>query len=349
MISPFLSTAAMSDGVRISLARTQRQLAEAQLELSSGRHADMGLALGAGTSRAISLRVERSHLEKLTDTNSQLASKLEFSQSVLKGLSESAGKFLDSMIAATGSSQGAHVAQVAAEDTLKGFISSLNATYNGEYIFGGVNASVQPIADYYESPAPANKAAVDTAFLTQFGISQADPNVKNLSASDVQTFLDGPLESLFDSASWKTTWSSSSDENAFNKVSPHETIETPGNANAGALRKLGEALTIVADLGVDQMNDGAQQAVLGKAIKLVSSAIAGISGMRAEIGVAQDRVEKATDRMSVQIDIFSNSLGKLESIDAAEAVLRINTLSTQMETSFALAARLSQLSLVKYL
>lgn len=349
MISSFLSTIAISDGMRIALAKAQRQLVDAQKELSTGRHADVGRTLGARTSRTISLRKDLQNLENLTDTNNLLSPKLEYSQSVLEGVSKSASRFLDSIIAARGSSQGAHVAKVAADDALKQLVTSMNATYDGQYIFGGINAGTKPIADYYETPAPANKVAVDTSFMTQFGVTQADPGVENILASDVQTFLDGPFSTLFDATGWSTTWSSSSNENMQSRISPHETIESSVNANTDAIRDLGQALTMVADLGIETMNDSAQEVVLDRAIKLVSGAIAGISDMRAGLGVAQERVTHATDRMSVQIDIYSKGIGKLENVDPSEAAVRITTLSTQMESAYALTARLSQMSLVKYL
>jgi flagellar hook-associated protein 3 FlgL len=349
MIASFLSTAALSDGMRIALSKAQQQLADAQLELSTGRHADVGRTLGVNTARAISLRNDMDNLQSLTDTNNMLAPKLEYTQSQLKGLADAAQTFLSDVIAARGSSQGAHVAKVAADDALKTLISAMNATYDGQYIFGGINTAAKPIADYYAMPAEANKVAVDTAYVTQFGINQSDPNVASLTDTDVGTFIDGPFATLFDKSNWTVNWSSASDSNIQSRISPSEKVETSVNANGDAIRGLAEAFTMIADLGIESMNDNAQNVLLDKAMRLVSGSISSLDRLRSDIGVAQGRVSGANERLSIQTDILSKGISKLENVDPAEISVRITTLSTQMETTYALTARLSQMSLVKYL
>ncbi|MGL4397205.1 MAG: flagellin, partial [Hyphomicrobium sp.] len=65
--------------------------------------------------------------------------------------------------------------------------------------------------------------------------------------------------------------------------------------------------------------------------------------------LSQERTALATERMSIQMDIISTHVGKLESVDPAEVSVRVTALMTQIETSYALTARLHQLSLVNYL
>lgn len=349
MISSFISTASLSDGMRSALSKAQRQLAEAQLELSTGRYADVGRSLGSATSRTISIRRDMEDLQSLTDTNNILAPKLEFGQSVLESVARTADKFLQSAIAARGSSQGAHVAKVSSEDALKSLISAMNTTYDGQYLFAGINASQRPIADYFSIPAPSSKTAVDTAFVAQFGVPQTDPGISSLAAIDVESFLTGPFSALFDVTGWSSAWSSASNDNITSRISQSEVIETSVNANSDAIRNLGQAFTMVADLGIESMNDAAQEAILDKAIALTSDAISGLNSMRASLGVAQDRVSSTNRRISIQVDILSKSVAKLENVDPAEVAVRITTLSTQMEAAYALTARLSKMSLVNYL
>jgi flagellar hook-associated protein 3 FlgL len=51
----------------------------------------------------------------------------------------------------------------------------------------------------------------------------------------------------------------------------------------------------------------------------------------------------------MQIDIFKTFLNELEGVDPYEASTRVNALISQIETSYALTARIQQLSLTRLL
>ena len=51
----------------------------------------------------------------------------------------------------------------------------------------------------------------------------------------------------------------------------------------------------------------------------------------------------------MQIDIIATHIGALEAVDPYEASTRVSTLMTQIETSYALTARIQRLSLLNYL
>ena len=53
--------------------------------------------------------------------------------------------------------------------------------------------------------------------------------------------------------------------------------------------------------------------------------------------------------MSIQIDIMTNHIGVLEGVDPYEASTRVSALLTQVETAYAMTARIQKLSLLKYL
>ena len=53
--------------------------------------------------------------------------------------------------------------------------------------------------------------------------------------------------------------------------------------------------------------------------------------------------------MSLQMDVIAKHISALESVDPYEASTRVTTLLTQIETSYAMTARIQQLSLLDYL
>ena len=53
--------------------------------------------------------------------------------------------------------------------------------------------------------------------------------------------------------------------------------------------------------------------------------------------------------MSIQIDIMTNHIGALEGVDPYEASSRLSALLTQVETAYAMTARIQKLTLLNYL
>ena len=53
--------------------------------------------------------------------------------------------------------------------------------------------------------------------------------------------------------------------------------------------------------------------------------------------------------MSIQIDIMTRHIGALENVDPFEASTRVSALLTQVETAYAMTARIQRLSLLNYL
>jgi flagellar hook-associated protein 3 FlgL len=348
-MSTFISTSALSEATRSSLMKLQTKLADAQKEVTTGRLADVGLSIGFKAGQAVSLRQEHARLQSITETNGLVASRLDASQAALKSLAENAQSFQSQLLAARNSATGPQLIQDQARAALSAFADMLNTTFNGASLFAGINADVKPIINYNQQPPAANAQAVASAFATAFGVSQANPAVSSISAANMQAFLDGTFAGLFDPAAWSGTWSSASDQNVRSRISTSELIETSVNANEAAFRKLASGYTMLADLGTDKLNQNAYQAVVDTAVRVVTEAVQGITELQAGLGTAQERVKNANDRMSIQIDIMTNHIGVLEGVDPYEASNRVAGLLTQVETAYAMTARIQRLSLLNYL
>ncbi len=344
-----VSTLGLNNVVRLSLTRMQSDLVGLQSELSTGRHFDVGMALGHKTGRAVSVRFEHSRLNQIIDTNALVATRLDMTQEIMSGLVERAQEFVDTVIASRDGFIGQEVAPQDGRVALSYMISQLNTSFNGEQLFSGINTDLETIANYFSSPPPSSKLAVDSAFLTEFGITQSDPAVAAISATDMQTFLDGTFATLFEPAAWTSDWSAAADQNVTSRISPGSVVETGTNANLEPFRKLAKAFTMMADLAGEDLNKQAFQAVSDTAVALASEAISEMSFLQGEMGITQERIERADRMMSLQIDILNNDAAQLESVDAYETSTRINQLINQIEVSYAVTGRLQQLSLVRYL
>ena len=349
MKTTFISTRAISESTRLSVAKLQLKLADAQKEVVTGRLADVGLTLGYKAGDTVSLRQEYERINTIIDTNGVAATRLSLTQISLQVIVDGAQALIGELIAARSSDTGPALVQRQAEMGLAALLDKLNTASNDAYLFAGINTDVKPLTDYFQVPTPASRQSVADAFLTQFGITQSDPAVENIAAGDMQTFLDTTFAGLFDTAAWTANWSSASDQNVRSRISTYELVETSTNANEAAIRKLASAFTMVADLGTENLNQSAFYALVDTAVEQAGEAVQELSLLQGTLGSMQERVSIASESMSLQVDIIASHINLLEAVDPAEASTRVSSLLTQLETAYALTARLHQLSVLNYL
>lgn len=349
MKTSFISSQSLIQATRSSVMDMQIQLAKAQKEVSTGRFADIGMQLGHRTSQSVSFRNDLSRLNAIIDSNGLVASRLKSTQAAVAGVLSTAQDFLNSLAVADTATTDPSLQQQQGEGALDSLFSSLNVTVNGEHLFAGVNTDIKPMEDYFaDPPSPARKAVSD-AFVAAFGVSQDSPAAADITPDQMKAFLDGPFADLFKDPNWSNLWSSASDQDTRSRIGPSETIASGTNANEEAFRKLAQAFTMVADLGIKNLNQGAAKAVIEKAISAAGEGIGAIAALQGNLGAAQERVERSTDRMMLQADILNTSAADLERVDPYEASTRVNSLLTQIETSYTLTGRLQDLTLLKYL
>jgi flagellar hook-associated protein 3 FlgL len=352
MKTTFISTSSINNATREARTDLQVKLAQGQKEATTGRLADVGLSLGYLTERTVSMRQDLDRLTTFKDTNTIASSRLELSQTTLEGIGDSAQEFLSTLVAARAAPSSSGVAVNDAKAKLTSFIASMNSAVNGAQLFSGINTDVKPINNYYSDPPSAGRDAISAVFETTFGtqISGGDPTtLSNISASDMQAFLDGEYADLFAPNAWKSTWSQASDQNIATRISTNERIETSANANADPFRNLASIYSMISDFPLDKLDEQTYQVVLDKAIAVVGQAIGDLTGLRAQLGTSQERIAAANDRMDLQKTILNEHVNFLEGVDPYEASANVNALLTQIQTAYALTARLQNLSLVKYI
>ncbi|MFD1695829.1 flagellar hook-associated family protein [Roseibium aestuarii] len=348
MKTTFVSTLSLADTARSQMMRQTALVDRLQVELSSGRKADVGLDLGSRTGEAVTLRAEFSFLNAISDTNALTASRLDVSQAALGDMLANAQDFLATLIAVRDSDGSAALARSEAIGGLDLLTSRLNTQLNGSYLFAGLNSDVAPVADYSD-PAQPNKIAADAAFLGAFGFDQTNAGVSGISAAAMQTYLDGPFAALFADPAWGTTWSSATDETTVSRISTSETLNSSVSANEDPFRELAQVYTMMSDLGNTALNKETQKVVVDKAIALLGSAIAGVVSEMGSLGTAQERVTLASERLSIQTDILNERINALELVNLEETSVRLNTALTQLETTYAISARIQQLSILNYI
>ncbi len=347
MKASFVSTAAVSQAMRYSMLRTQGDLAKALKEQDTGRYADTGLALGARTAQAINFARDLERLNGIVDTNALVSSRLSSTQLALGQLSGVAQNFLATLTASASGDADASVMEKGAKAALDDLTSVLNSSLNGEHLFAGVNTDVKPI-DSFSAGSPA-KVAFDAAFLAHFGFAQTAPAAANITAAQMDTFITDVIEPQFLGVGWQANWSSASDQKIVSRIALNESTETSVNANAEGMRKLAMAAASIVDLFSSNLSVAGRQQLVSRSVEYVGQAISALANLQSETGIVEKRVKDASERIELQATLFETHILDMEGVDPYEASTRVADLLSHIETSYALTARIQQLSLLRFL
>lgn len=342
-----ISNFSHSSSLRSLLATTRKEINKAKQEVTTGLVFDVGLSLGHKTGQTVSLRSEFNRLNIASEQNKLTQQRMKTAQIAMGAMVKDAQGLLKSVTGVTGARENATVIAKSANSTLHAITDLLNTSFNGEAVFGGINTKTTPVVEYTEGSAP--KKAIQQAFKNHFGFSIDDPKVKEITAEEMKTFLEGDFAKEFNNKNWMANWSKASDAVINSQISANETINTSVSANADGFRKAVMSAVMVAEFAPIGLNDAALSALTGQATKSATDAIEGITSEQAALGLSEARTEAVTVRISAQQNILNRSVLDLEAVDPAEAKTRLDSLVDQLNLAYQLTAELRKLSLLNYL
>lgn len=337
-----ISTLSVSQTMQLTVQNSQTEIAKLQKESVNGTYADTGLELGTRTSASLDYGRESSRLQAIIDSNSLTNQRMDSSQLAMEQMSDSGQTLLDSLVALSGSSDktSLQVSADTATSVLENFVSYANVSVNGEYLFSGINTDAAPLYDSFITDLKDDFNTQFSSFMSANGISSAS----DISSSQMATFLDD-YTSSFD---W-SGWTNASDTKMTGRVSTSETVTTSTSLNADGFKNLVLGSLITSQLATAGLSAGALNKVNATVTNLAGLSVSGIDAERSSMGLSQERVEKANTAMSAQMDIINTQLTDLVGVDTYDASVRLNTLLTQVETSYTITSKIQGLSLVNYL
>jgi len=344
-----ISSLALWDAARTSMSRTQTQLVSTSQEVASGRHYDVGIALGTETARTINARLVTEDIDSIVAMNGVARERLKTMQSSISGMRSIANNLFTEATQAAQSDSDRRLFVDSARSMLATLTGLLSATSNGTYVLSGANNLSAPVSDYLADPPPASRSAVIAAFTGEFGIAPDDPAVAGITADQIETYWSGAYSALFEDPNWQSAFSTASDSPTELRIGPQEYASYSVSANDSGIRKLYSALVAVVDAGAGEMNSEAFGALASLVAGAAGAAAADLVRSEASLGAAQNRITNANNRMQVNRGILEKVIGDLESVDQAEASTRLNNLTTQLQVSYAVTARMFSLSLLDYL
>ncbi|KPF42038.1 flagellar hook-associated family protein [Rhizobium sp. G187] len=353
MSTSSVSNLSIQTSMRLTIRQAQTELLKAQEEVSTGHFYDIGAELGSKTSTVVDLNRESLRLSSMVSNNSIATQRLSASQEALTQIASAAEDMNNALITISGSSNTDTVETtvMTVKNSLSTMISMANQSANGEFLFAGINTDVQPLAEY--NATSAAKTAFDASFTAYFGFPPTDTvGTATIAATGVpsmEDFITSVLEPMYSGTDWTTDWSSATDQVMTSRITQSETVSTSASANASGFRNFALAAVVTQELMTIGAPASAVTVAINAAIDFTGRAITGINSTRSQLGLSENRIEKADASLKVQIDIIDTSLSSKIEVDAYEASTRVNSLLSMVEASYTLTAKIQALSLVNYL
>ncbi|ADY63508.1 MULTISPECIES: flagellar hook-associated family protein [Rhizobium/Agrobacterium group] len=367
MKTSFISSLAMQNSMRSTILKAQLEMTNLNTELTTGKHADLGVTLGANTARSLDLNRDVDRLSSLVSVNSIATQRLKSSQAALDGMAKAAQEIQKVLVPNT-SSAAPTLATVAktisnAFNTFTGFA---NTAVSGEFLFSGINTDVKPIDDYFAEGSTL-KAAYEVE-LNAFMAAQtpAVGNIADLSKDQAAAFMTR-IEGVFNGTTpvtnpphsdltagqnydfWTTYGSKASDTNMTSRISQNEVVETSTNSNSQGMRYFAmTAMTAMTFLD-DKVPSDVRELVATRSVTNIGTVISGLNQQQSQLGLSESRVSKANDSLAAQKKIIETHLLDIEGIDTYEVKTRLDLLQQQIEIAYSLTSRLQKMSLVNYL
>lgn len=326
---------AQSTLLRRDTARVKNDLDRLTGEMTSGMVADLNTALRgqfgplAGLGRSLSL--SEAHVAA-NGAAARFAEGQQIALQAVHGSVQAAGPaFLEA--AGPGSDVQRSVLAGQASQQFRQALSALNTQIEGKALFGGAALDRPAVSD-----ADAILAGLETALLGVVGPADA--------LDVVADWFDAPGGG-FETVAYQGSAVPMSDMVIGQGEAVGFGVTAADSAVRDSLRGL--ALGALLDRGLFAGDPSSRRAIMQGAGEALITAADGLTVRRAEIGFAEARIETARVRTDAEMDALRLARAALVEADPYETALRLQEVRVQLETIYAVTARVSYMSLAQVL
>ena len=324
---------AQSFVLKSQTARLKGDLGRITQELGSSRLADVGSAVSGDFSRLSALARARTTTEGYQSAAREVAAQADASQTVIATLSEHMQALIPPLLSASPLMTAEQVAFTGAEARMRfsDVVASLNTSIGGRALFAG--RAIQ-------GPAVADAETILTALRSELvGTTSANDAMMRISA-------------WFDNAAGYSTIAYLGDAALDNAaVSPTDRVWLGATADDPAMRAtlLGlAAAALIADAG-NPLPLSEKGAFTRHAAEMLTAGHDRLLDLGARIGISQSRIEAAQSRNAADLLSLELAQGALVQADPYRLATELEAVQTNLETVYAITARLSRLSLTDFL
>lgn len=312
------------------------QLAQLSQELSTGRVADLGQATRGDFAPLAQIRHDLSMLGAFDLATREAATRSETIQTSLAQIRDTADNLAsDLLISGTAAQPDAiDTAGRQARAALEQIVSALNVSAAGQSLFAGATT---------DQPAVTSVDTILTALQAEVaGLATADDIL-----AAVDAWFDAPVGGFATDG-----FLGSQNPVGAVRLSQSQSLALSVSAMNPEIREALKAVSgaaLAADPTLLSGTPAEREALTSTSATRVLSALPHIAGLSGEIGVAQNRIETIQAENAARQNALELAEIEITGADPYETATRLQAVEAQLQTHYAVTARLSNLSLVDYL
>ncbi len=325
-----ISTVTQNLRIDNSITTVQRQIADAQRQISTGKKSPVYSGLeGQDVRLLINLKEQRTSVQSYVSTinNTQVKTKtIDASLVTFTDITQDLRKKLYEQVEGLYGSS-ALALQTFANAAIDQLTSLLNQTADGQYLFNGTDTDTQPLinaattkAAYVQPALSGGSAAVIAAVQTFFATDANWNNVTTPAPGSLQARIDEGVDITYGQL-----------------------------ANNDAFEEVFEVLYAFANANFQPGDDANFEALVNWGIGKVEAAFDLVNNMAGQNGVIGAQMKTREEAHSDSLTLLETQILDIEDIDPYEAVSTFQTLQAQLEASFQTTSVLRGLSLTRYL
>ncbi|SHH78293.1 flagellin [Cognatishimia maritima] len=355
-LSTRMSTYQINYFMRSSVSEASLALQRAGQELSSGRRADMFGDLGPRAGIAITMRAREENTQSFLDANNVLEHKLDAMLLSVDAVRAPVEEVMQlALLNQESAGTGAFAIQQQARSALEAVLSSLNNSFNGEFLFSGTSSEV-PAMNRWSEVNPGTGLSPEDVMAAIIGTGPTDVGSANAIVAELDQLFAGThgtagynYEETFYNGTPELDGSSNPNERIKGRLDAGQELTYGIQANDPAFRDIIKGLAMLATVDIEQIPDpDAYKAWMQEAVQTLASGVQGGLDASANIGFSQNLVEKAKERLGDLSMVQRNQIASYENIDPYEVATRMKGLETQLQASYSVSTRLSGLSILNW-
>lgn len=321
--------------LRLSQFRVKSDLARLSQEMTTGQRSELHPKLGGDLAPLATLQRSRAAITPWQGAANEAEIAFDAAQDAVSHIGTTVRDMALTAIEVAGQGSDTDVARFAetARRDFKSLVADLNTSTAGQSLFAGTAT---------DGAATIHGDDILDELSTQAILAGATTSADYLSIVDAYFAPGGDFE---------TTAYQGATQVSTIKVSPDVGIEGLPTATDPVVQETLHAAAIVALAGDQTVGLSAvdQHALVDAASKRLLSAEAALTGLRADLGSRQERIEVEQTRLSTEAAALDKALSDLTTADPYETATHLEATRIQLDTLYAVTARLSSLGLAGYL
>lgn len=304
------------------------------LELSSGQVADVRAAVGGNIAYVNDLERSLTKLDGYDLAAQEAGQFADGVQTVLTRVGDLTTSFRDTLLTAGSSalSETSSSILTQANETFESVVNAMNTSVGGRVLLGGTSTDTKPIGEVDDILAALSTAVAGAGTVDDI-----------LTAA--QVWFDDPAG--FGSVGYLGSDTSLAPMSLSNNDSVQFDLRGDDQVFRDTLRNL--AVVAIAANPALALSDAQQSELFQKSTDSVVIANNAIIDVQAQIGFSESRIETIKVRHSAERSSLEIARNDLLSADPYQAATELEQVQFQLQSLYAITARMSQLSLVNYL